>query len=619
MADPDAIIVGGGVSGSIIALQLAQAGKQVLILEAGQPVPDNRGDYMTNFYLDLNKRPEAPYPPLTSKPATEAVPRATINGYINYTDPAVSYLVQQPSDKTGKVIPFGSTYERVGGGTTWHWLGTSLRMVPHDLRMHSEYGVFDKGADWPLDYADLQPLYAAAESEIGVAASVAEQAPLEDAIGLTFPPGYSFPMQSIPPSLVDEGIAAGVKGLTVDGKDVFVSPTPAGRNSQPYQGRRVCAGNTNCIPICPIQAKWDATITLKKALATGKVTIIYKAVATKILTDSAGQVSGIEYVTWDQQSNPTPSTTQTVHAAQYVLAAHAIENAKLLLISTSSQFPNGVANASDQVGRNLMDHVLYVCWGLAPEGKPIYPFRGPLASSGIESLRDGPFRSGRSAYRIEIGNDGWSFPLGDPYLTMQDLIDGTNNSGLNPITPPGITPSQPSQRLGGVALAKALNDRISRQFHLSCLIEQAPLPGNRVTLDPVFKDGLGLPRPHIAYGFDEYTLEGFASARATCKAICDAMGATDFTDYSRNNFFSGYFEYKGVSYTSFGAGHLIGTHRMGSDKTISVVDATQRSHDHPNLWITGSGSFPTCATPNPTLTLAALAFGTAASLLKALK
>jgi choline dehydrogenase-like flavoprotein len=170
-----------------------------------------------------------------------------------------------------------------------------------------------------------------------------------------------------------------------------------------------------------------------------------------------------------------------------------------------------------------------------------------------------------------------------------------------------------------VALAQAVNDRLTRQFRLGCLVEQAPQAGNRVTLDAKFKDGLGLSRPKIAYGIDEYTASGFAAARQACSAIYQKMGATEFTDFSKSQGFAGYFEFQGASYVSFGAGHLVGTHRMGNDKAGSVVDASQRSHDHPNLWITGSGSFPTCATPNPTLTLAALAFKTSASLMAALK
>ena len=111
---------------------------------------------------------------------------------------------------------------------------------------------------------------------------------------------------------------------------------------------------------------------------------------------------------------------------------------------------------------------------------------------------------------------------------------------------------------------------------------------------------------------------GFRAARAACSAIFARIGATEFTDYSGQENRPGYFVLDGTPYKSFGAGHVIGTHRMGSDPTQSVVDANQQSHDHPNLWIVGSGSFPTEATPNPTLTIAALTFKTARSILAAL-
>lgn len=623
----DVVIVGAGIAGSIIAAELATAGKTVLILEAGPGVPVNRSQYMDNFYLSNTKQPESPYPPLpiqgNLQPAAEATPRPTIAGLIQYTDPQQSYLIQPaPEQPAPTNLPFASTYERVGGGTTWHWLGTSLRLVPNDLQMYSKYGVFGgPAADWPLSYDELQQLYGQAEAGIGVAASVAQQEPLESAIGLTYPPGYQYPMQAIPASVVDQAVSTGVSGLNMpssDDKPVFVTSTPAGRNSQPYQNRRVCAGNTNCIPICPIQAKYDATVTLNVALSTGKVTVISQAVVNKLLTDANGQISGLQYIPWDKETSPNGGTPVVVTGGAYVLAAHAIENPKILLMSASEQFPNGLANRSDQVGRNLMDHVIYLSWALTPEGSPVFPYRGPLATSGIESLRDGNFRSNRSAFRIEIGNEGWNFPIGDPYITVNDFINGTNNSALNPITPPGTTPSGPPQVLGGVELAMAVNDRLTRQFRMACLLEQSPMATNRVTLDPTFKDGLGLPRPQISYSFDPYVLNGFLAARETCSAIYQRMGATEFTDYSKSQGQAGYFEIDGIPIVFFGAGHVMGTHRMGSDRTTSVVAADQRSWDHDNLWIVGSGSFPTVATPNPTLTLAALAYKTAASIRTAL-
>jgi choline dehydrogenase-like flavoprotein len=125
-----------------------------------------------------------------------------------------------------------------------HWLGTSFRFVPNDFCMQSQY---QQLVNWPFGYSELEPWYGEAEKEIGVSASAADQAYL----GITFPPGYKYPMNPIVPSLVDQAVTQGVKGTSFKGIPLTVTSTPAGRNSQPYQNRRVCAGNTNCIPIRP--------------------------------------------------------------------------------------------------------------------------------------------------------------------------------------------------------------------------------------------------------------------------------------------------------------------------------------------------------------------------------
>jgi glucose dehydrogenase len=645
----DVVIVGAGVSGNLIAKELGLAGKKVLILEAGLPVPDSREEYMENFYLALAKTPESPYPALAGRqgsqvnpvgelpnPATLPTPRATVLSLGK--SPDVSYLVQQepfvelhqndpkppppqnpPTDKDGNVrgLQFSSTFERNGGGTSWHWLGTSLRELENDIQMKTKYGVFQ---DWPVTYTELQDLWALAEKEIGVAASVAQQEPLE-VVGLKYPPGYQYPMGPIPMTMVDQTVSTGVAGMQVPGMldgdddqrmyDVFVTPTPQGRNSEPYQDRRVCAGNTNCIPICPIQAKWDPTVTLGEALDTGNVTVSYQSVAVNIAVEGKS-VTRIDYLVWSRDSSgKLTGEKKSVTGKLYVLAAHAIENAKLLLMSNDKK---GICNSSDQVGRNLMDHVLYLSWALiAPDADPIWGYRGPLETSGIESLRDGDFRKYRSSFRMAIGNEGWNFSKGDPYTTTMDFIQGTNNSNVNP---PLRRTGQPA-RLGGLALVQKLNSLLTRQFRIGTMFDQAPLEENRVTLDPTLTDGLGLPRPHIEYGLDPYTMEGFRVAADVCTKIYARMGATEFTTTGKGG--TGDFTYKGKDYHYYGAGHIMGTHRMGTDPCTSVVDASQRSHDVPNLWIVGSGSFPTAATANPTLTLMALAFKSAKSILAALR
>ncbi len=628
----DVVIVGAGVSGNTIAMQLGLAGKKVLILEAGLAVPDSREQYMENFYLALAKTPESPYPALAGRtgsqqqpvgalpdPATLPTPRATV--LTIGAKPDVSYLVQAEGgtattlpDGSVRNLQFSSTFERNGGGTSWHWLGTSLRELENDIRLKTKY---DHGYDWPLTYSELQELWALAEKEIGVSASVAQQEPLE-VVGLKYPPGYQYPMGPIPESIVDQTVSSGVAGLQVPGMldgedptmyDVFVTPTPAGRNSEPYDDRRVCAGNTNCIPICPIQAKWDPTVTLGKALDTGNVKVSYQSVAYNVGVDTTGKnVTQIDYYVWSRDaSGNLRKKTKSVSAKVYVLACHAIENAKLLLLSNNWK---GIANQSDQVGRNLMDHVLYLSWALNPV--PVWGYRGPLATAGIESLRDGEFRRYRSSFRMEIGNEGWNFSKGDPYNTTMDFIQGTNNTDLN----------SGNVRLGGTKLAMQLNNFLTRQFRIACMFDQSPLAENRVTLDidkdgkAVHTDGLGLPRPKIEYGLDPYTMEGFRVAADVCSKIYERMGATEFTKPSTGG--AGDFTYKGKNYHYYGAGHVMGTHRMGDDPCTSVVDASQRSHDVPNLWIVGSGSFPTVATANPTLTLMGLAFKSAKSILAAL-
>ena len=599
----DVVIVGAGVSGGIIAMELAQQAQrnlQVLILEAGPPIPASRENYLDRYYNAYYKMPESPYPPnpAGSDPGDENVGRATTYDVVfNVTNPDKSYLVQELNNGQ---TPFCSTYERVGGGTLWHWLGTSLRLLPGDFELRSKFG---HGRDWPIPYSVMPPLYARAESEIGVAANVADQTYMA---GLYEPKDYEYPMPGVVQSYLDKTLKSTLDNVTLYGQPMDVTPTPAARNTIPYEDRRVCAGNSSCIPICPIQAKYDATVTINKALDTGNVTILYQSVASKVKVDPvSGEVSGIEYLTWkDPHGGATGKGTAV--GKFYVLAAHAIETPRLLLLSATAEMPNGVANSSDQVGRNLMDHPLYLSWALMPSDKPIYPLRGPLSTSGIETLRDTMFRKEWAAFRIEIGNEAWNFPITDPYQTTQDYIDGTNVSQLNPN---GL-------KLHGKALIAQLNGLLIREFRMANLVEQEADPESRVSLSPTHKDRLGLPRPQINYRLSEYTRQGFKKAREVNSAIYKAVGATEYTKTDSTN--PTYFEVDGEGFNYYGAGHIMGTTIMGSSKHDSVVDATSRTWDHDNLYIVGSGTFPATGTGNPTLTIAALAFGTADTLWKRL-
>jgi choline dehydrogenase-like flavoprotein len=145
--------------------------------------------------------------------------------------------------------------------------------------------------------------------------------------------------------------------------------------------------------------------------------------------------------------------------------------------------------------------------------------------------------------------------------------------------------------LRGQALNAALREQASRHVRLASQVEQLPDPENRVTLDPGEKDMYGVPLPRLAYRLDAYVRAGLAVARAAHADIFGRLGATGI-------------EHRGAPE---GAGHIMGTARMGEDPKSSVVDRNLRSHDHPNLFILGSAVFPTGATANPTLTIAALA------------
>jgi choline dehydrogenase-like flavoprotein len=580
----DVVIVGAGICGSIVAKYLSRAGLKVLVLEAGPATAvtyDGYVGHLEHFYEAAAKVPEAPWPPSTNAPQPDVLDLGTF-----------------PSQDTGYFVQLGpvsyrSTYDRLQGGTTMHWLGTCLRMLPEDFEMRSRYGV---GRDWPLRYDDLSPYYARAEREIGVSADVEDQAHL----GVTFPEGYDYPMRRIPPSYVDQTLAAAVDGMrvTVCGESIAlkVRSTPAGRNSIPREGYEVvgavderreghalardlgqrCAGNSSCIPICPIQAKYNAGKTLAQA-DKRHLRVLAQAVASKVQVDGSGAVTGIRFQRYEDLKSPRHKV-EVATGRIYVLAAHTVENAKLMLAS-------GLRDANRLIGANLMDHPTMVAWGLMPTDVGAY--RGPLSTSGIEDLRGGAFRSTHAAFRLEAGNDGWNWPTGAPDSAVAEAVD--------------------TDGLFGAGLRKHLAATLPRHFRFGALVEQLPSSANTVEVDHSHLDPLGNPRPVIRYHLDDYTLAGMAAATDVYQEVFRRAGVLDQTDPSKT--LAAKANYDGRVFCWDGAGHFAGTHVMG-ERGSSVVDSHQRSWDHRNLYLIGCGSFPTIATSNPTLTTAALALRT---------
>ncbi len=589
----DVVIVGAGVARAIMAKELVNSGHSVLLLEAGRATsirPEGYASYVEHFQAALQKTPNSPYPQIPNAPSPSVMEQAQVK---NGNPVTGGYHVY-----AGK-LPFLSNYNRVLGGTTLHFLGTCMRMLPNDFTMHTTYGV---GKDWPVSYDSMMPFYEQAELEMGVSADVAEQ----QREGTVFREGYEYPMRQIPKTYLDRWLDRYLNGFThkmgPDELPVQVVGTPAGRNGmpnpnyidprtkEPYQpqgapydprsGQR-CEGNSACVPICPVMAKYNALRSLYTIdrKAEERLQILTQTIATKVLlSENRKEVTGILCRQYDQEASPSALDCEfTVQGRVYVIAAHSIETAKLLLASNA-------ANSSDQVGRNLMDHPYFLTWGHAPETARVGVYRGPQITSELP-MRDGRFRSEFAAFRADIRNGGWDFATGAPYSDVAALV---------------------SQGVFGRELRKQLHSTVRRQISFGFQIEQLPCPKNRVTIDDKYRDAMGNYRPVLHYDIDDYSRRAVLESLKLSKAVFERVGGQDFTQFVPGA--PGNIEIEDKTYTVYGAGHVVGTHCMGSNRRTSVVNTHQRTWDHGNLYLVGCGNMPTLGTSNPTLTAAALAY-----------
>jgi choline dehydrogenase-like flavoprotein len=506
--DADVGIVGAGAAGGILALELGRRGVKVVVLESG-PRHDfaRRGEYV-RAYL----RREDPW-----RSRLEGQDRHTIGGRVQYS------LAGQRA--------------RGIGGSTLHWEGYALRFHESDFRLRSRYGLAD---DWPISYADLEPYYGRAEAALGIAGVPDDP--------WASPRSTPFPLPAFPFSYSD-GLFARACGTL----RVAFHHLPQARNSVPYGGRAQCQACATC-QVCPTGAKASIDLTHAPAAeATGNVRILSDATALRLEVDRAGVVGAAVYAHPDR-------IERRLSARIFVLAAGAVENVRLLLLSTSTGFPGGLANRSGLLGKLFMSHPAVNVTGRARDN--VYPHRIGFSTAMSRQFAVRADRATRGAFLLEF---------------------------LNSASP---TPAQLAVASGltGEALRRHVQQEFGRHLGVRVYCEQLPESANSISLSPRVRDYFGSPAPHVTYNVGRYERDAIEEGKQVAGRILQTMGVTDIR-----------------ATKLFMAAHQIGTHRMGADPRTSVVDANLRTHDVPNLYLVGSGAFVTASASPPTLTIAALA------------
>ena len=538
LTSADVVIVGTGVVGVAIAEQLLDAGLQVLMLEAGPRV--TRAEIVENFRnlpLALKGDPSSCYPPAPWAPHPMPSSDTAEESYLQLSGP----------DR------YAQTFIRYAGGSTWHWAGTCWRLTPADMQLRTRYGV---GRDWAFDYATLEPYYARTEYLLGICgpSNPAEQ----------WPPLRSkpYPMPPLPFGPGEQRFTDVVKTLGYHN-----IPTAQARNSgMPYDDRPACCANNNCVPVCPVGAKYDAATALARLEAKG-ATIMANAVVYKVETTVANRVEAVNYFDEHKQSH-------RITGKLFVLACNGIETAKLLLMSANPRNPNGLANSSGQVGRNMMDHPqLTMTLTLA---EPYWAGVGPVVNSGIMETSQGDFRSEHAGAYFRFNNFARN-----RFVTFNALKQGL--------------------------VGKSLDAEIRRMTACTADIvlahEVLPQADNRLTLSNK-KDWLGLPKPAIHYDVGDSTRKAAeVYSLPIGKRIAEAMGATDIK----------------ISPKFAQSKHIMGGTIMGLDAGDSVVDADCRAYDHDNLFLPGGGAMASTACGNSTITMVSLGLKAADAIVRQLR
>lgn len=538
----EVLIVGSGAGGAMAAYTLTKAGHKVLMLEAGRDY-----DPVTETPM-FNTSSEAPLMGVGNIDKDFGFYDATVDG--GWTVPGEPYTTGEDSD-------FMWWRARMLGGRTNHWGRYSLRFSEHDFKGKTRDGL---GADWPFEYADIAPWYDKTEALIGVCGTNTGLDDMPDSSdGILQPP----PKARVPELLV-----------TAAAKTLGISTAPMHKAvlTRPLDDRQACFYATACGRGCSIGAAFQTTTSLiPMARATGNLEIITDAMVKSVNTNEDGQVNAVTYV--DKNTHQE----QTLSARVVILAASACESARILLNSKNKHFPNGLANSSGQVGRNIMDSTGTGLGAHIPalENRPHYNEDGHSSNHlfipwwGHEMHAKGELDFPRG-YHFEIGS-GFRAP-------------GSGVSGK--IQGYGIEAKQQVKQHYGAYVSFALRG------------EMLPNEHSYMEIDDSVKDKWGIPVVRFHWKWSEHELKQIEHGLKTARSILKTMGAT-FSE-----------PLPPASEAILKGGqiiHEVGATRMGASATDSVTNQHGQTWDCDNLFVMDAGVFASNPHKNCTLTIMTLA------------
>ncbi len=516
------LIIGAGASGAAFAWSIADTGLSVLCLEQGPWM--RQSDYPSN-HLDWESRNATEF---SSSPN---VRRMAADYPVNETDTPITPLM----------------FNAVGGSTI-AWAAHFPRLKPRDFRVRSDDGV---AADWPIGYDTLEPYFALNDQVMGVS-------------GLAGDPAYPYhepPLPPLPFGAIGNKLATGFEKL---GWHWWPSDTAI--ISQDYNDREACINLGPCTGGCAHGARASTDITYWPIAERKGVQLRTGCRVKEITLNADGLADGVLYYDED-------GALQEQKAEIVVIAANGIGTPRLLLNSASERHPEGLANSSGLVGKNLMFHPVAMMGGTFDE---------PLEGHGPR---------GCSFWSHEFYDTDASRGFVRGYSLQMTRNGGPATQALA-ATARGKVPWGPDHH---EAFAGTYNHTAS----MLALTEDLPEETNTVTLDPELTDSDGIPAPKVTYELSENTRRMLEHATERGQEVLRAAGATE--TYS-------------VPLVPQAGWHLMGTARMGTDPKTSVVNEWGRAHDVKNLFIIDGSIFVTGGAVNPTSTIQALALHIADSI-----